>query len=190
MKQHALVYPFNKNEKTEVAYKERERELTAIFETYYQRVYNYIYFRINCHYTSEDLTSQVFNKIIVKIDTYSKEKSPFEVWLFAIVRNVVNDHFRSLKKQKFFSLDVIKTLVSKEKNPEQLIEIMDANDKLGKALLVLSVRERNMIALKFGAELKNTDIAGIMGISESNVGVILYRTMKKLKREMEENENG
>ncbi|SMF92453.1 RNA polymerase, sigma-24 subunit, RpoE [Paenibacillus uliginis N3/975] len=186
MKQHALVYPFQENEKTEAVCKEQELELTAIFESYYKRVYNYIYYRIHCHHTSEDLTSQVFNKIMLRLDTYSKEKSPFEVWLFAIVRNVVNDHFRSLKKQKLFSLDAIKSLVSKEKNPEQLIEITDTNNKLAKALLVLSMRERNLVALKFGADLKNKDIAEIMGISESNVGVILYRTMKKLKKEMEE----
>ncbi len=40
------------------------------------------------------------------------------------------------------------------------------------------------MALKFGADLKNTEIASLTGISESNVGVILYRSMKKLKAEI------
>lgn len=47
------------------------------------------------------------------------------------------------------------------------------------------MRERNIVALKFGGNLKNKEIAGIIDITESNVGVILYRIMKKLKTEME-----
>lgn len=52
------------------------------------------------------------------------------------------------------------------------------------ALDTLSAKERNIVALKFGADLKNTEIASLTGISESNVGVILYRSMKKLKAEI------
>lgn len=75
-----------------------EKELTYIFQMYYKRVYNYIYYRVNCDYTTEDLTSQVFEKIMLKIKTYFESKAPFEVWIFAVARNVVNDYFRSLKK--------------------------------------------------------------------------------------------
>jgi RNA polymerase sigma-70 factor (ECF subfamily) len=163
----------------------KEKEFTHIFETYYKRVYNYIYYRVNCHYTAEDLTSQVFEKVILKISTYSEGKSPFEVWLFAIARNSVSDYFRKLKKYKLFSIDKIKELVSREKNPENIVLVAETNDKLSQALKILNSRERNIIGLKFGANLKNKEIAEILAITESNVGVILYRTMKKLKKEIE-----
>lgn len=166
----------------------KEEELTYIFQMYYKRVYNYIYYRINCDYTAEDLTSQVFEKIMLKIKTYSENKAPFEVWVFAIARNVVNDYFRSLKKRKLFSLDTIKELVSKEKTPEGIVVTAETNAKLSKALDTLDKRERNIVALKFGANIKNKDIAQVLDITESNVGVILYRTMKKLKVEMEREE--
>ncbi|KIE44613.1 RNA polymerase sigma factor, sigma-70 family protein [Clostridium argentinense CDC 2741] len=64
----------------------------------------------------------------------------------------------------------------------------EANNKLSKALNTLNTRERNIVALKFGANLKNKEIAEIVGITESNVGVILYRTMKKLKKKLEREE--
>lgn len=163
----------------------KEKDFTYVFETYYKRVYNFIYYRVNCHYTSEDLTSQVFEKIMVKIETYSKSKSPFEVWVFAISRNVVNDYFRSLKKHKTFSLDLIKEFVSGKQTPEDIVEIAETNDELLKALRVLDEREKNIVALKFGAELKNREIAEILNLTESNVGVILYRTMKRLKIQLE-----
>lgn len=134
------------------------------------------------------MTSQIFEKVMSRIDTYNKEKAPFEVWLFGIARNVVNDYFRDLKKYRVFSMDSIKELASSKKSPEDIIEIKEINGELFKALKILDMREQNIIALKFGANLKNVEIAEILNLTESNVGVILYRTMKKLKKELEKEE--
>ncbi|WP_411681991.1 sigma-70 family RNA polymerase sigma factor [Clostridium thailandense] len=165
--------------------KSEELDLTHIFETYYKRIYNYIYYRVNSNEEAEDLTSQVFEKVMLKINTYSNCKSPFEVWLFAIARNVINDYFRSLKKYNWFSIEKIKELISRESNPEDIVLIAETNDMLLKALRVLNDKERNIVALKFGGNLKNKEIAEILELTESNIGVILYRVMKKLKVEME-----
>ncbi|GAA4832399.1 sigma-70 family RNA polymerase sigma factor [Paenibacillus vulneris] len=159
-----------------------EAYFTWIFESYYKRIYNYASYRVNCHYTAEDLTSQIFEKTMKKIDTFSHGKAPFEVWLFAIARNVVNDYFRSEKRRRLFSLDGFKELVSGRKGPERLAIEGEVNDSLLQALEALSARERNLIALKFGAQLKNTEIAELLHITVDNVGVILYRSMKKLRK--------
>lgn len=165
-----------------------EKESAYIFEVYYKRVYNYIYYRVNSRHIAEDLTSQVFEKILFKFNTYSESKSPFEVWLFTIVRNVVTDYFRSQKRYRLLPLDIIKEFVSRDKTPESMVVVAETNDQLAQALNILNERERHIIALKFGANLRNKEIAALLDIAESNVGVILYRTMKKLKKEMERKE--
>ncbi len=185
MRQLALKNTIDKIGCSEEIYKE---QFTYIFEHYYKRVYNYVYYRVNSHHTAEDLTSQVFEKIMSKINTYSEEKLKFDVWLFAIARNIVNDYFRSLKKNRLFFIDTMKELISKEKNPEEVVVIGERNDKLSKALNTLNINERNIVGLKFGANLKNKEIAKIVEITESNVGVILHRVMKKLKNEIEREE--
>lgn len=163
----------------------RQQEFAYLFETYYKRVYNCIYYRVDCKYVSEDLTSQVFEKMMLKIHTYKKEKSNFEVWLFAIVRNVVNDYFRSQKKHQWISIENILNLKSGSKEPEELIISRETNDELLEAIRTLQVEDINLIAYKFGASLKNKEIAQILNMSESNVGVKLYRIMKKLKTRLE-----
>lgn len=105
--------------------------------------------------------------------------------MFTIARNVVNDYFRAQKRRNIFSIDVIKELVSSKKDPESLFILGESNDKLQMALNTLNARERNMVALKFGANLSNIQISELVDLSESNVGVILYRTMKKLKVQIE-----
>lgn len=164
---------------------DKEEEFSEIFRAYYKRVYNYIYYRVNCHYIAEDLTSEVFEAIMVKRHSYCEKKAPFEVWVFAIARNKVNDYFRALKRRNFFSLDAIKDFIAGEKTPENQAIQAEENRELFKALETLDKREKNVVALKFGAQLKNIEIAQILDITESNVGVILYRTMKKLKKEIE-----
>ncbi|WZL73411.1 sigma-70 family RNA polymerase sigma factor [Clostridiaceae bacterium 35-E11] len=162
-----------------------ETDFAHIFETYYKKIYNYIYYRVNCQYTAEDLVSQVFEKAMIKINTYAKEKSPFEVWLFIIAKNTLHDYFRRSRKYSFLSMDTIKEFISKRRSPEDMVEISETRDKLLLTLNSLNPRERNIVSLKFGGELKNVEIAEVLNLSESNVGVILYRAMKKLKRELE-----
>ena len=164
---------------------DKQEEFTEIFELYYKRVYNYTYYRVNSQEVAEDLTSQIFQKIMLNLNTYTTEKSKFEVWMFSIARNTINDYFRKQKRHKIISIDSILDLVSKDKGPEDLMINKERNNKLMNALNVLDAKERNIIAYKFGANLKNTEIAKILNISESNVGVKLHRIMKRLKNEME-----
>ncbi|WP_342564616.1 sigma-70 family RNA polymerase sigma factor [Paenibacillus sp. FSL R7-0345] len=161
-----------------------DRLFTEIFEKYYSRIFNYTAYRVSCRYTAEDLTSQVFEKTWFRLHSYSPEKAPFEVWLFAIARNVVNDHYRSRKRNLFFSLEAVRELVSGKKTPDEQLLEGERNNRLSTALDTLTTKERNIVALKFGADLKNKEIAGLTGMSESNVGVILYRSMKKLKADI------
>lgn len=118
MHERALLHPFVKENIQENA--DIDVLFTTIFETYYKRIFNYIAYRVSSLYTAEDLTSLVFEKTLAKLSTYSQEKAPLEVWLFAIARNVVNDHYRSFKRKIFFSLDAVKELVSSRKDPEKL----------------------------------------------------------------------
>jgi RNA polymerase sigma-70 factor (ECF subfamily) len=182
MPEHVAVFPFMQEEMTEET--EIALQFTDIYEAYYKRIFNYVSYRVSSTHTAEDLTSIVFEKILNKLSTYSNQKAPFEVWMFAIARNVVNDHHRKQKKRQWFSLEVMKEFVSSRKDPEKLFLSEERSDKLITALNKLNERERNLVALKFGACLRNTEVAEITGLSESNIGVILYRAMKKLKIEL------
>lgn len=169
----------NHTERSHEAIMSKE-EFTQIYNTYFKRVYKYIYYRINNHHAAEDICSQVFETVICKYSSFSQEKSNFEVWLFAIVRNAVTDYFRAQKKRHYSSLDSLLELIFPKPSPEELAIREDNNQALFRALAKLREKERNIIAMKYGAGLKNSEIAQIMGVSESNIGVVLYRSLKKL----------
>ncbi len=71
-----------------------------LYDRYYSRIYNYIRYRCEDSDTADDLTSQVFERLLKKIKQYSPARGLFEPWLFAIVRNIVTDHHRSPRKRE------------------------------------------------------------------------------------------
>ncbi|MCK8487338.1 sigma-70 family RNA polymerase sigma factor [Paenibacillus sp. MBLB2552] len=157
----------------------------VIFETYYTRIFKYIRFRVDCDYTAEDLTSQVFEKGWTRYGTFRADRSPIEVWLIAIARNTVNDYYRKQQRRKWYSLDLFKESPSREQRPEDRTLVREAETEMSRALQMLKPLERHVIALKFGAGLKNVQIAEFTDLSESHVGVMLFRATKKLKLELE-----
>lgn len=160
-------------------------EFSQIYEMYFNRVYKYICYRINNHYEAEDLCSQVFETVITKYHTFSEEKAKFDVWLFAIARNTVTDYFRSRKKRFHFSLDSITEMILSKPSPEELAIRDDEHQAMFQAMAKLRDKERNILAMKFAAGLKNSEIAELMGVSESNIGVVVYRIINKLRKFLE-----
>ncbi|MED3572675.1 sigma-70 family RNA polymerase sigma factor [Cytobacillus praedii] len=156
-----------------------------IYDAYYRRIYKYICYRINNHYAAEEICSHVFEVMIFKYNSFSPDKSKFEVWLFAIARNAVTDYFRSQKKRLTFSLDSISDMFLPKSSPEEIVIREDNHEALFKALAKLSDKERNIIAMKYAAGLKNVEIAELLGVSGSNIGVVLYRCLEKLQKELE-----
>lgn len=159
---------------------------TQIYDAYYTRVYKYICYRIHDHHAAEEICSHIFEMVISKYSSFSPEKSNFEVWLFAIARNAVTDYYRSLKKKRaVFSLDAILEMVLAKPSPEDVVIQGDKNKALFAALAKLSDKERNILAMKYAAGLKNSEIAELLGVSGSNIGVVLYRSLKKLQKELD-----
>lgn len=157
-------------------------EFTKIYELYYKRIYKYICYRINDQYMAEDLCSQVFERIIAKYSSFSGNSITFESWIFTIAKNTLNDYYRKNNKIFHFPLDYIMDKFSPKSSPDEQILTEENNSYLLQALTHLNERDRSVVSLKYGAELKNTEIAQLMGLSESNVSVILCRSLKKLEK--------
>lgn len=157
-------------------------QFTQIYEMYYKRVFKYICYRIDDQHMAEELCSQVFERIITKYGSFSGNDESLDSWVFTIARNTLTDHYRKKAQRFHFSLDSIMDMVSSKPSPDDLILTEENNTYLLRALGKLGERERSVVSFKYGAGLKNTEIAKLMGLSESNVSVILCRSLKKLKK--------
>lgn len=160
----------------------------AIYDHYFPRVYNYVRYRVGDAATADDLTAQIFERVLVHIRGYRPERAPFAVWLFAIARNAVSDHLRAQRRQRWLSLEVLRDRASSDPEPEEVATHSETRAELLGAMARLRGRERDLIALKFATGLTNRRIAELTGLSESNVGVILYRAVRRLRAELNSRE--
>jgi len=159
--------------------------LESIYREYYKNVYNYIGFRINNHFDAEELTSLVFEKAISKWSHYNPD-FPVEAWLISIAKNTVTDYLRAKKRKHFVGLDNIVDLVSSGTQPDDIAVKDEENRALIVAMAGLKDQERQILSMKFATDLGHREIAKILGLSDSNVGVIVHRAIKKLRKLMSE----
>jgi RNA polymerase sigma-70 factor (ECF subfamily) len=163
---------------------EPEVPFEEVYRAELPRIYNYFRYRVGDGPLAEDLTSETFEKAWRNRWRYRRELAAFSTWLFTIARRVGQDHYR--KKHDDLPLDRVSEPLTSE-NLEDLIEQHADFAQLSVLLARLADRERELVALKYGAGLTNRAIARLSGLSESNVGVILHRAVQTLRSEWEGN---
>ena len=154
---------------------------TALYEEHMAYVFRYINYRIGNRNEAEDLTSVVFEKALAAFHKYDRQKSAPQTWLLAIARNTVTDHLRKSSKRKDIPLDNAVGVESLDPSPPEETERREEYQWLQFCLAALPQREQEIISLKFGGELNNRQIASVVGLSENNVGTILFRAICKLR---------
>jgi RNA polymerase sigma-70 factor (ECF subfamily) len=151
---------------------------SQLYNKYFPRLYKYTLYKVGDPNVAEDLVSEVFEKMILRYNTYKNEKSNFSTWLFTIANNVIINYHKK-HRRKTDSVDLEK--IGSTYRLEDLIIDQELKELLLKAIMCLDERQRNIIALKFGARMTNRQIAQVMNLTESNAGTILYRSLRQLK---------
>jgi len=160
-----------------------EIDWEAAYKEYLPRVYNFFRYRVGNRTLAEDLTAGTFEKAWRGRSRFQRDLSAFSTWLFTIARNVAIDHFR--RRGPDLPLETVREPTDSI-SVEEIVQRNHDAARLSILVLQLPTRERELVAFKYGAGLNNREIARLTRLSESNVGIILYRVVEKLRIEMED----
>jgi RNA polymerase sigma-70 factor (ECF subfamily) len=150
----------------------------AVYRDHLPRVYNFFRYRIGDDATAEDLTAATFERAYAHREKYAHDLGAFSTWVFTIAQNLAVDHFR--RRRPSVSLDSLPDLPADDDIEDTAARRYDSA-KLTALLAGLEARERELIALKYGAELPHREIARLTGLSEGNVATTLHRLVRKLR---------
>ena len=154
-----------------------------LYERHFKGIYRYIYLRLGNQFEAEDLTQEVFVKALEAISSYKWRDLPFASWLYRIAHNRVIDHVRKQSKVEKVPLEDDMTLIS-ESNPalaaERELEIEELISNIEK----LSPAQREVISLRFGAELSVAEAAKALGKNEGTVKALQYNGIAALRKMM------
>lgn len=161
----------------------REVDWESVYQAELPRIYNFFRYRVGDERLAEDLTAETFEKAWRNRQRYRRDLAAFSTWLFTIARHVAADHFR--RPHPEVPLEAA-AAVSGGENVESLVQRRADFERLASLLSQLNERERDLVALKYGAGLTNRAIARLTHLSESNVGSLLHRVVQHLRAALEE----
>lgn len=155
-----------------------ELDWDAVYADQAPRVYNYFRFRLGRETDVEELTGRTFERAWRSRARYRRDLAGFSTWLFKIAQNVGKDYLH--QHRGHLPLDAALD-VAADGTPEKEAERKSDLARLSRLTQDLPDRERELIALKYGANVNNRQIAELTGLSESNVGTILHRIVQTLR---------
>lgn len=155
----------------------------AAYVEYLPRVYDYFRLRTGENALAEDLSSQTFELAWRGRAGFRGDRGTLPAWLFAIARNVAASHYRRLPASPDLPLDraIAHPDPHEDNSPEGAAQRHTELGIVRDLLMALPPRERELIELKYGGGLTNRAIARLTGLSESNVGTLVHRTVHRLR---------
>ena len=156
-------------------------EFGRLYELYLPKIYQYTRYRISDKEAAEDLTSDIFNKALDGFKQYNSEKASFSTWIFSIARNTIIDYYRKHAKESKVRRNAEPDSLLSSDSPEEKLSRSEEIARLRECILKLNDSEQELISLKFSGGMTNREVARITGFSESNVGTILCRAIRKLR---------
>jgi RNA polymerase sigma-70 factor (ECF subfamily) len=153
-----------------------------LYRNTFPRVYSYVASLLRDRSAAEDVTAAAFERAYRKRSGFSARRGSPEAWVFGIARNAALDELRKRKRRAKLETEPGDVW---SPGPDEEAERLMRREEVRAALATLDPRDRDLVALKFAGGLSNAEIAGVLRISESNVGSRLHRAVEKLRKACE-----
>jgi RNA polymerase sigma-70 factor, ECF subfamily len=169
------------------AQKQDSAAFAQLYEAYFDRIYRYIALRIRNEMEAEDITQQVFMKVLQSISSYKNKGVPFSSWVYRIAHNQVIDFLRQQNKKATVDIDGL-PLPDLGDDPQHKMEQEIDIEDLKKATRKLTVAQQEVLSLRFTGELSISQCAEIMGKSEGAIKALQHSAVLALRKALVVNE--
>ena len=153
--------------------------VSALYERYQRGIYRYLYYRVGDPQTAEDLTSEVFLRMIEALSNYDNQNISFQAWIFQIARNLSIDHYRKMGVRRDVQLEDNYPELGDE--PLELIAQELTSEKLSHALVELPDNQRDVIIMRFISGMPTGEVAQVLHKSEDSIKGLQRRALLALR---------
>jgi RNA polymerase sigma-70 factor, ECF subfamily len=174
-------FPFEADPMTQA--KSDPGAFTRLYLRHYEAIFRYCAHRLFERTTAEDITSEVFLKMVENFHGFDGNEKQFRNWLYRIATNAVNEHIRKTPRRSAILSWVWRG--SSTSGVDDGIAADESQDKqavIKKALLELKPDEQAIVTMRFFENMKPEEIAEVVGASASTVRSQLWRAMEKLRK--------
>lgn len=152
----------------------------ALYERFRLSIFRYLYYRLGDQQMAEDLTSEVFLRMIRSLPGLNPKSVSFQAWLFRIARNLAIDHYRKMSIRDHVQLD--EDVISRDEDIDTSLDKNLTSERLRRALSRLNPDQRDVIVLRFVADMPITQVAQALHKSEDSVKGLQRRGLSTLRQ--------
>jgi RNA polymerase sigma-70 factor (ECF subfamily) len=169
---------------------ERARKLDdgawqIIFNRHYPRIYSYLYYRVGDPDVAEDLCGEVFERAVKNIHRFKPRGGGLAGWLTRIAQNLAHDYYRRRNARPPDPLELNEAWMSTGDDPARSVLASEDAFYLYKALQSLTPDQRDVILLRFIAQMRTPEVAKTMNKTVGAVKALQHRALASLRRELE-----
>jgi RNA polymerase sigma-70 factor (ECF subfamily) len=156
--------------------------IANLYERYANVIYRYVSYRVSTTADAEDLTAEVFLKMVEGLPGYREQGTPFEAWLYRIASARIIDFRRRAQRRPLTILT--DGLEDSKPLPEEQLQQRQEVDTLRRAISVLSDEQQAILVLRFIERKSHQQVADLIGKSVSAVKSIQHRALIQLAAQL------
>jgi len=158
--------------------------IATLYDVYASRIYSYIYRRTSDSVTAEDLTGQVFLRMLEALRSGKGWRTSFSGWLYRIAHNLVVDLYRRRGQVKYTAIDDTPNLATNDNDPYKVAASRLDSDVLLRAINQLTEEQAQVVTLRFLEGYSIAEVANIMDKTDGAIKALQYRGVASLRRIM------
>lgn len=162
-------------------------QFSRIYDQYIDKIYRFVYLKVNSQEIAEDITSKVFLKGFEAYQAkFEIRNSKFEIknvgaFLYQIARNAVVDHYRAQGRAKTVSIDASPEIADSGTNAQDKAILRADMAVIKKGIQKLKKEHQDIIIWHYLEDMPISDIAKLLDKPAGTVRVMLHRGLKDLK---------
>ena len=157
-----------------------------LYDLFYTKIFRYVAYKVGNREDAEDITAEVFIRMLKSINSFSFQGHPFSSWLFRIAKNMVVDYFRKNSRRKTAPLETAGSIQETESlEIDYQLDLDIEMSNISESIKTLTDLQQEVISLRFievfagGLSIKET--ASAIGRKENAVKALQHSAIKKLR---------
>ncbi|MCP4423285.1 MAG: sigma-70 family RNA polymerase sigma factor [Chloroflexi bacterium] len=157
-----------------------------LYDEHHQPIFRYVWSRARDQQLAEDLTGEIFTRMVANLSSYKPTNAPFRAWLYRIARNLLVDYHRSQNGRFPASLEQAKNLSDDGSEPGPIVERQLTLEQIQAALTRIDPAQQEVVVLRFVAGLSLADVAHALDKTVPAIKSLQHRGLTALRAALKE----
>jgi RNA polymerase sigma-70 factor (ECF subfamily) len=157
-----------------------------LYNRHHECIFRYVRSRVPDNHLAEDLTGEIFTRMLSNLPKYRPTGVPFRAWLYRIAHNLVVDHYRKEKKDMAVSLYHAEGINTGQDDPVSIVERALTWEHVQRALDKLDSSQREVVVMRFMVGLSLCEVSQTLNKSVAAIKSLQHRGLAALRVALQE----